>query len=102
VNVANHSPAITINSFGKESDLSKASAIGPVLSSLFRQAGVQPYASLVEGSTLYVNTTQQKQTIPITGPKKGIVTGRSERRRARTLAGRSDSVNEYLSYPPES
>jgi beta-galactosidase len=92
LNDANHAPAITLNKFGKGRAIylatqSKASAIGPVLISLFRQAGIQPgpktpggvYARVVDGRTLYVNTTRQEQLIPIDGMKKGVVTGRSYR-----------------------
>jgi len=64
-NTPGHSPAVTINKFGKGNAIylateSKASAIGPVLSSIFRRVGLQPgpwtpdgvYARVVNGRTL--------------------------------------------------
>ena len=46
-NTPDHSPAVTINKFGKGNAIylateSKASAIGPVLNSSYRMAGIQP------------------------------------------------------------
>ncbi len=88
-NTADHSPAVTINKFGGGNAIylateSKASAIGPVLNHLCNILGIQRgpespdgvYARLVEGRTLYVNTTQQEKSIPIKGTKKGIITNR--------------------------
>jgi beta-galactosidase len=34
------------------------------------------FARVVEGRTLYVNTTGQEKRIPVSGRKKGIVSGR--------------------------
>jgi beta-galactosidase len=89
-NTADHTPAITINKFGKGNALylateSNPSAIGPVLKYLYKLAGVQPgpptpdgvYARVVDGRTLYVNTTGQEMRIPITGSKKGIISKRT-------------------------
>ena len=36
-------------------------------------AGV--YARVVEGRTLYVNTTGEPQSVPVNGSKRGIITG---------------------------
>lgn len=89
-NTADHAPAVTINHFGTGYAVylateSKASAIGPVLRSLITRTGIQPgpttpkgvYARVVDGRTLYVNTTQQKQKIPIAGTRRGIITNRT-------------------------
>ncbi|MFZ0302649.1 MAG: beta-galactosidase [Terracidiphilus sp.] len=89
-NTADHSPAVTVNNFGKGRAIylateSKASAIGPLLKHLYKTAGIQPgpqtpegvYARVVDGRTLYVNTTQQEQRIPITGKSKGIISNRN-------------------------
>jgi beta-galactosidase len=86
---ADHTPAVTINKFGKGSAIylateSNASAIGPVLAYLCKATGVQSgpespdgvYARVVDGRTLFVNTTNQEKRIPIAGVKKGIVTHR--------------------------
>lgn len=88
-NTTDHSPAVTINKFGKGNAIylateSKASAIGPILNHLCSVVGIQPgprtpdgvYARVVDGRTLYVNTTGQEQRIPIAGKRKGIVTQR--------------------------
>jgi beta-galactosidase len=88
-NTPDRSPAVTINKFGKGSAIylateSKAAAIGPVLNSIYKMVGLQPgpstpdgvYARVVEGRTLYVNTTQREQRIPIEGRRKGIISGR--------------------------
>jgi beta-galactosidase len=88
-NTPGHAPAITINKFGKGNAIylateSKASVIGPVLNSIYRMVGLQPgprtpdgvYARVVDGRTLYVNTTQREQRIPIDGRRKGIISGR--------------------------
>jgi beta-galactosidase len=88
-NTTGHSPAVTINKFGKGNAIylateSKASAIGPVLNSIYKMVGLQPgprspygvYARVVDGRTLYVNTTQREQRIPIDGRRKGMISGR--------------------------
>lgn len=88
-NVDGHSPAITVNRYGKGNAIylateSRASVLGPVLEYVNQLAGVQPgprtpdgvYARVVDGRTFYVNTTGQQQTIPISGDRKGILTDR--------------------------
>jgi beta-galactosidase len=85
-NVPNLVPAITINTFGKGKAIylateSNVSAIGPVLGYLTRLAGIQPgpptpegvYARVVDGRTLYVNTTGAEKKISITGTKTGLI-----------------------------
>jgi beta-galactosidase len=89
INSPDRSPAVTINKFGKGNAIylateSKTSAIGPVLKSLYKLVGVQPgpatpegvYARVVDGRTLYVNTTTREQRIPVEGRRKGIISGR--------------------------
>jgi len=88
-NTPDHSPAVTINRFGKGNAIylateSKAAAIGPLLSSIYKMVGLQPgprtpdgvYARVVDGRTLYVNTTEREQRIPIEGRRKGMISGR--------------------------
>ena len=88
-NTADRSPAVTINRFGKGNAIylateSKASSIGPVLNHVYKLAGIQPgpetpdgvYARVVDGRTLYVNTTGQEKRIPIAGARKGIISNR--------------------------
>ncbi len=88
-NTADHTPAITINKFGKGNAIylateSNPSAIGPLMNYLYTVSGIQPgprtpegvYARVVDGRTLYVNTTGKEKRIPITGVKKGIISNR--------------------------
>jgi beta-galactosidase len=88
-NTADRSPAITVNKFGKGNALylateSNASVIAPVLPLVLQLANVQPgpstpdgvYARIVDGRTLYVNTTGEKKTIVIQGRARGILTNR--------------------------
>ncbi len=88
-NTADHSPAVTINQYGKGAAVylateSKASAIAPILNDLYKMTGIERgpqtpegvYARVVDGRTLYVNTTNQEKTIPIAGERKGIISNR--------------------------
>jgi beta-galactosidase len=88
-NIADHSPALTINKFGRGNALylateSNPSAIGTVLGRLLQLAAIQRgpstpdgvYARVVEGRTLYVNTTEEPKKITIEGSKRGILTKR--------------------------
>jgi beta-galactosidase len=88
-NTSVHCPAVTINKFGKGNAIylateSKTSAIGPVLNYVYKIADLQPgprtpegvYARVVDGRTLYVNTTQREERIPIEGRRTGIISGR--------------------------
>lgn len=88
-NVPEQVPALTLNKFGKGYAAYLAtepnpSAIGPVLEYLCNQAGVQRgpqtpegvYARVVDGRTLYVNTTEQEKRVMIDGRKHGIITNR--------------------------
>lgn len=89
-NTRDQTPAVTINRFGKGEAIylatePKPSAIGPLLDSLFPRLGIEPgpktpagvYARVVDGRTLYVNTTEQQQGIPIPGTEKGLITNRA-------------------------
>jgi beta-galactosidase len=88
-NLPEHSPAITENDFGKGHAIylatpAEASMLGPLLESLYAKVGVAQgpatpagvYARVVEGRTLYVNTTEKAQTIAIPGQKHGVLTGK--------------------------
>jgi len=89
LNTADHTPAITLNKFGKGNAIylateSNPAVIGSMLSYLCKVAGIQPgprtpdgvFARVVDGRTLYVNTTGEQKTIPISSAKKGIVSNR--------------------------
>jgi beta-galactosidase len=88
-NTPDHSPALTINKFGKGNALylateSNPSTIGPVLERVLQLAGIQAgpstpegvYAREVDGRTLYVNTTEEKKIVAIKGSKRSIQTDR--------------------------
>lgn len=88
-NTPDRSPALTTNRFGRGNAIylateSIASSIAPILGYLFRVAGIQPgpvtpvgvYARVVNGRTLYVNTTGEPRSIRIEGTNRGIVSNR--------------------------
>lgn len=88
-NIPDNAPAITMNRFGKGKALylateSNSSVIGPALERVLQLAGIQPgpstpdgvYARVVEGRTLYVNTTGEQKNVAIEGSKRGILTNR--------------------------
>lgn len=89
-NTPESTPAITVNNFGKGRAIylasdSNAAVIGPVLRHLYTVAGVEPgpqtpagvYARVVNGRTLYVNTTNENKTIPIPSGRKGLIADRT-------------------------
>ena len=89
-NTADHTPAITVNKFGKGTAIylateSKASAIGPVLDYAYKLAGISPgpqtpdgvYARVVDGRTLYVNTTGEERRVALAGRKRGVISHRT-------------------------
>jgi beta-galactosidase len=88
-NTPDHAPAVTINRYGKGNAIylaaeSNASTIGPLMTYLYKVTGLQPgpqtprgvYARVVDGRTLFVNTTEDEQRISIVGERKGIVSHR--------------------------
>jgi len=91
-NLPEHSPAITENHYGKGHAIylatpAEASTLGPLLDNLYSSLGIDRgpvtpagvYARIVDGRTLYVNTTDQAQTIAIGGAKRGVLTGHTYR-----------------------
>jgi len=89
-NTADHSPAITINRFGKGNAIylateSNPSVIEPVMNYLYAAAGIQPgpktpkgvFARVVDGRLLIVNTTGEQKKISITGARKSILSNRT-------------------------
>ncbi|MBB6251133.1 beta-galactosidase [Nitrospirillum iridis] len=80
------SPAVTVNKFGKGTAIylateSNVSVVGPILRQVYTMAGVHPgpqtpegvYARVVDGRTLFVNTTGEEKRIPIASRKTGII-----------------------------
>jgi beta-galactosidase len=88
-NTADDSPAVTINKFGKGNAIylateSNRSAIEPLMNYLCKIGGVQPgpktpegvFARVVDGRTLFVNTTGEEKRIPISSVKRGVLSNR--------------------------
>jgi len=89
-NTSDHTPAITLNKYGKGNAIYLATesnpvVIGSILNYIESVAGVEPgpqtpegvFARAVDGRTLYVNTTGEEKRIPISSTKKGIVSSRA-------------------------
>jgi len=87
-NTPEKSPAVTINRYGKGQAIylatgSQSSMDGPLVRSLYAQLGIARgpqtpagvYARVVDGRTLYVNSTTQPKTIKIGGAKTGVLSG---------------------------
>ena len=85
-NTGEHTPAVTINKFGKGNAVylateSNLSTIAPLMNYLYTVSGLQPgpktpegvYARVVDGRTLFVNTTGDEKRIAISGSKRGII-----------------------------
>jgi beta-galactosidase len=85
-NTTDHSPAVTINKFGKGNAIylateSNRSSIEPLMKYLCKIAGIQPglgtpegvFARLVDGRTLFVNTTEEEKRVPISSVKRGVI-----------------------------
>ena len=89
-NTPEKSPAITVNNFGKGRAVyvavpAQMSVLAPLVRSLYESLSIQRgpetpsrvYARVVEGRTLYVNTTGEEKTLPIPGSKRGLISGTS-------------------------
>ena len=87
-NTPEKSPAITVNNYGKGRAIyvavpSQMSAMAPLVRGLYAELGIERgpvtpagvYARVVDGRTLYVNTTGEEKTVPISGKKRGILSG---------------------------
>jgi beta-galactosidase len=84
-----HAPAITVNHFGKGKAIyvgmpSTASVMGPILNYLLRSEGLKHgpdspdgvYARIVEGRTLYVNSTTARQKVNVPGSWRESLNGK--------------------------
>jgi beta-galactosidase len=84
------SPAITVNNYGKGRAIyvavpAQMAILAPLVRSLYAPLAIEKgpetpsgvYARVVEGRTLYVNTTGEEKILPIRGSKRGIVSGAS-------------------------
>jgi beta-galactosidase len=89
-NTPEKSPAITVNDYGKGRAIyvavpAQMAALAPLVRSLYPALAIEKgpetpsgvYARVVEGRTLYVNTTGDEKAVNIRGSKRGIVSGAS-------------------------
>lgn len=83
-------PAVTMNAYGKGEAIYVASPadpgiMTPLYRSLYATLGIKPgpvtpvgvYARVVDGRTLYVNSTTEPREIPLDGDRKGVISGRA-------------------------
>ncbi len=89
-NVDGAPAAITVNRFGKGQAIYVATPahpaiLAPLYRSLYAQLGIKPgpktpdgvYARIVNGRTLYVNSTSAPKDIPLEGDKTGLLSGKA-------------------------
>ncbi len=89
-NTPEKSPAITVNDYGKGHAIYVATpaqmpVLAPIVRSLYAGLHIEKgpetpsgvYARVVEGRTLYVNTTGEEKTVNVSGTKHGIISGES-------------------------
>jgi beta-galactosidase len=89
-NTPEKSPAITINTYGKGRAIyvampAQMAALAPLMRSLYSKLDISRgpqtpsgvYARVVEGRTLYVNTTEIEKAIAIQGKKYGVLSGQT-------------------------
>jgi beta-galactosidase len=89
-NTSDLAPALTINDFGKGKAIylateSNPSTIGPLMNYLYKVAGIQPgpktpegvYARVVDGRTLYVNTTAEEKNVAVGTNAHGVLSHQS-------------------------
>jgi len=89
-NTGDHAPALTINDFSKGKAIylateSNPSTIGPRMNYLYTVTGIRPgpktpegvYARVVDGRTLYVNTTQEEKKLEVGINAHGVLSHKS-------------------------
>ena len=89
-NVDDTPPAVTINTFGKGQAIYVATPadpaiMAPLYRSLYARLGIVPgprtpngvYARVVNGRTLYVNTTTEPKDVPLDRDTKGLLSGQT-------------------------
>ena len=87
-NTPEKSSAITVNNYGKGRAIyvavpAQMSILAPLVRSLYSTLDIERgpetpsgvYARVVEGKTLYVNTTNEVKSVPIRGRKFGLISG---------------------------
>lgn len=89
-NTPEKSPAITVNRYAKGRAIyvavpAQLAILAPLVRSLYPALAIEKgpetpsgvYARVVDGRTLYVNTTGEEKAVPIRGNKRGIISGTS-------------------------
>jgi beta-galactosidase len=89
-NVPGHPPAVTVNRYGKGQAIylaapAQPSLIGPIIRSLYEPLGIHPgpktlegvYARVVNGRTLYVNTTSEEKDVAVGMKVHGVLSHQS-------------------------
>jgi len=89
-NISGHPPAVTVNRYGKGQAIylaapAQPSLIGPIVRSLYKPLGIQPgpktpegvYARVVNGRTLYVNTTDTEKYVTVGMKAHGVLSRQS-------------------------
>jgi beta-galactosidase len=89
-NTPDMSPAITVNRYGKGKAIylatpAQEAVLGPLVRGMYGSLGVERgpvtpsgvYARVVEGRTLYVNTTGDEKSISISGSHRGLISGQN-------------------------
>jgi len=89
-NVDGQTPAVTVNRYGKGRAIyvgatAQAGLMGPLYRQLYASLGIEPgpktpdgvMARVVQGRTLYVNTTGDAKEVAIDGAGKGLLSGKT-------------------------
>lgn len=89
-NMPGHPPAVTVNKFGKGQAIylaapAQPSLIEPIMNSLLGPLGIQRgprtpvgvYARVVDGRTLYVNTTDEEKSVVVGAKAHGVLSHQS-------------------------
>ena len=89
-NIPGHPSAVTVNRYGKGQAIylaapSQSSVIGPIVRSLYEPLGIEPgpktpdgvYARVVNGRTLYVNTTDEEKSVSVGRKVQGVLSHQS-------------------------
>ena len=89
-NLPRHPPAVTVNNYGKGQAIylaapAQPSLIASIIRSLYGPLGIQPgpetpegvYARVVDGRTLYVNTTEEEKVVAVGMTSHGVLSNKS-------------------------
>ena len=104
-NTPERSPAITVNRYGKGQAIyvavpAQMEVLAPLVRALYPALGIEKgpetppgvYARVIEGRTLYVNTTGEDKDVPIRGRRRGVLSGTAYEGLVRLRAYAADLV----------